>query len=89
MDNSGEAPKLVGAPLLLGGIVLGVIGFALSGRRIQRSRYRPDRWRGSELLVVASGMTAAITMFVSVGLDPVVLHPRPTRGSGRNRCCCR
>lgn len=80
MDNSGEAPELVGAPLLLGGIVLGVIGFALSGRRIQRSRYRPDRWRSAELLVVASGMAAAVTMFVSAGLNPVVLHPSPYEG---------
>jgi energy-coupling factor transport system permease protein len=44
-----------GIPFLALGAVLVGSGMAVSGRRTNRSRYRPDVWRVREWLVVASG----------------------------------
>ncbi|WP_216311821.1 CbiQ family ECF transporter T component, partial [Streptomyces nanshensis] len=48
MDSS--VPAYLGAPALLAGLALAVAGLLLGGRRVRRSRYRPDRWRAAELL---------------------------------------
>ncbi len=44
-----------GIPFLVVGAVLVGLGMAVEGRRTQRTRYRPDVWRGPEWIVVASG----------------------------------
>ncbi len=51
------APRLLAAPMLALGLLLAVGGLVVSGQRVQRTRYRPDRWRGPELAVVAVGLT--------------------------------
>jgi len=50
------APRLLAAPMLALGLTVAVAGLVLSGRRVQRTRYRADRWRGPELAVVATGL---------------------------------
>ncbi|MEV7428549.1 MULTISPECIES: energy-coupling factor transporter transmembrane component T [unclassified Nocardioides] len=50
------APRALAAPMLVLGVVAAVAGLASAGRRVERSRYRPDRWRWPELVVVASGV---------------------------------
>ena len=74
------APRwLVGAGLL-GGVALAALGFWSAGRRVQRTRYRPDRWRPAELVVAASGLAAGLGLLLDNGLlgllpvDPT-LHP--------------
>ena len=37
-------------------VVVSVVAVRLAGRRVARTRYRPDRWRWPELLVAASGV---------------------------------
>ena len=39
-----------------------VAGLALGGRRVSRSRYRPDPWRWPEWVVAASGLTSAVVL---------------------------
>ena len=57
-----------GAALCLGALVLG-------GRRVSRSRYRPDPWRWPEWAVVGSGAVSAIVLSLGAGYDPAALNP--------------
>lgn len=70
--TSGAA-ALLGLPVLLAGVTLAGAGLALGGRRVTRSRYRPDPWSVPEWLVTGSGVAVA-TVYVLLGGDPA-LHP--------------
>jgi energy-coupling factor transport system permease protein len=48
----------LGLPLMAVAALLCAVGFAARGRRLQRSRYRPDRWGVVEWLIVGSGLVA-------------------------------
>jgi energy-coupling factor transport system permease protein len=56
------APRVLATPMLVLGVLVAVVGLVSAGRRVQRSRYRPDPWAGPEVVVMASGVTAAVTM---------------------------
>lgn len=71
----GTAPRLLAAPMLAAGAVVGILGVWLSGRGVQRSSYRPDQWRLAELGVVASGVAAALLMTLTSRVDPANLNP--------------
>jgi energy-coupling factor transport system permease protein len=49
-------PAWLGRPMLLAGVVASAVAIRLAGRRVRRSRYRPDRWRWPELAVAGSGV---------------------------------
>jgi energy-coupling factor transport system permease protein len=49
-------PAWLGRPMLVLGAVVSVVAVRLAGRRVARTRYRPDRWRWPELVVAASGV---------------------------------
>jgi energy-coupling factor transport system permease protein len=55
------APRYLALPMLAVGVLAAVVGLLSAGRRVERSRYRPDRWRWPELVVVASGVFTGIT----------------------------
>jgi energy-coupling factor transport system permease protein len=55
------------------GVLLGVFGIVVGGRRTGRTRYRPDPWALPELLVVGCGLTAAALTFWQVRHDPALL----------------
>jgi energy-coupling factor transport system permease protein len=69
------APTIIGVPLLIAGAALTTGGFALGARRGGRTRYRPDPWRGPEWLVAATGLAAAVSVFVgpTAALSPSTL----------------
>ena len=69
------APRYLGLPMLLGGVALGWVGVVSSGRRIERSRYRPDPWRIEEWGVSLVGVTVAAVMVAVSTVDPTALHP--------------
>lgn len=73
LDATG--PGYLGVPMLVAGLVTAVAGMLLAGRRVHRSRYRPDRWRAAELLVAGCGMLAAALMVLAGSLDPALLYP--------------
>jgi energy-coupling factor transport system permease protein len=50
------APRYLALPMLAAGVSAAVVGLVSAGRRVERSRYRPDRWRWPEVVVVASGV---------------------------------
>ncbi|MFR9723040.1 energy-coupling factor transporter transmembrane protein EcfT [Streptomyces sp. MS19] len=70
-----NAPGYLGVPMLLTGTAVAVLGFALGGRRVRRTGYRPDHWRAGELLTAASGLTAAVLMYAASRTDPATLYP--------------
>jgi energy-coupling factor transport system permease protein len=70
-----NAPRLLGLPATLGGAALCVAGLALGGRRVRRTRYRPDPWRPAECVVAGSGVLAAAVVVAGVGFDPADLAP--------------
>ncbi|WP_134738454.1 energy-coupling factor transporter transmembrane component T [Nocardioides sp. 503] len=54
------APRLLALPMLALGLVVAVAGLVSAGSRVQRTRYRPDRWRWPELAVVAAGLAVGV-----------------------------
>jgi energy-coupling factor transport system permease protein len=68
------APRWLVLPGLLGGVSLAAGGFWSAGRRVQRSRYRPDRWRVEEIGVALSGIAVAAGVLVVLRGD-ALLHP--------------
>lgn len=74
------APRLLAWPMLLVGIALAGIGFVVAGRRVERTRYRPDRWRLGELVAAGSGLVVAVSIFVIADRDPMIITPPVAEG---------
>jgi energy-coupling factor transport system permease protein len=68
------APRWLVLPGLVGGVALAAGGFWSAGRRVQRSRYRPDHWHAAEIGVALSGAAVAGGVIVLLRGDPL-LHP--------------
>ena len=69
------APRLLATPMLVVGVAAAVAGLVLAGRRVGRTRYRPDPWQWPELAVMVSGLaTAAVAWWVN-GHQLVVAYP--------------
>lgn len=69
------APRLLAGPMLVAGLLLAGTGFVVAGRRVQRTTYRPDRWRLAETLTAGSGLAAAVLMAVVAERSPLVVVP--------------
>jgi len=74
LDNSGGA-WWRSWPLVGLGLIIGVVGLRLAGRRVIRSRYRPDRMDGAAWAVLACGVVAAGLALTLSGLQPGVMYP--------------
>ncbi len=70
-------PRLLGVPVLLGGLLLVAAGFLTAGRRVRRTRYRPDPWRLPETVTALSGLAALLLMQVAAAGAPLVVVPDP------------
>ena len=70
-----SAPRFMVWPMLVVGLVLSAGGFLAAGRRVRRTRYRPDRWRPAELLTAGTGIASAVTMAVAAQARPDVMVP--------------
>jgi energy-coupling factor transport system permease protein len=69
------APRVLAWPMLASGAAAALAGFVLAGRRVQRTRYRPQRWRSAEVLVALSGAVVGTGLWLVQRSDPVVAHP--------------
>lgn len=76
------APRVLAAPMLVLGTALAVAGFAVAGRRVRRTRYRPDRWRLPEVLVVLSGVLVGLGLWAVQRWEPLVAHPGVAQAPG-------
>jgi energy-coupling factor transport system permease protein len=72
------APRIVALPLLIGGAAAATGGLILGGKRIKRTRYRPDPWAGPEWLVALAGLTAVVLVSVAGHFDTAGLAPSTT-----------
>ena len=54
------APRLLAWPALAVAFATAAIGMAHAGRRVRRTRYRPDPWQAPELLTLATGLGVAV-----------------------------
>lgn len=54
------APRVLALPMLGVGVLVAVLGLVSAGRRVQRTRYRPDPWQVPEMLTVGVGLLVAV-----------------------------
>ncbi len=78
LDSS--TPSLLRAPMLMLGVVACTAGLWLGGRRVSRTRYRPDPWGWPEWITALSGVLVAVAVIVAgardaAGLDPSIYPP--------------
>jgi energy-coupling factor transport system permease protein len=71
----GTAPRVLGAPALLAGAAACCAALGLGGRRVTRSRYRPDPWRLPEWTVALCGAVCAALLYVSAGSSAAAVDP--------------
>ena len=74
--DAGSPPAL-GLPLLVAGVLLAGTGTAVAGRRVRRTRYRPDpgalpEWLTTASGAVAAGCTVAAALLGTLALTPTV-----------------
>jgi energy-coupling factor transport system permease protein len=70
-----STPSFFGVPMLGAGIALAAAGLLLGGRRVHRTRYRPDPWAFAEWATALSGVAAAVAMIVAGTHDAGALNP--------------
>lgn len=75
--NTGRVTAWMGAPMVIGGLIVGFAGLRLSGRRVTRTRYRPDRMAGAEWLTLGTGAVAAVGIVVAAAAQPQIVNPAP------------
>lgn len=68
-------PQWLGIGGFAAGAALSVAGLVLGGRRVSRSRYRPDPWRWPEWVVAGSGLACAVMLCLGLGYNPAALNP--------------
>ncbi|UMG93133.1 energy-coupling factor transporter transmembrane component T [Nocardioides sp. TF02-7] len=69
------APRVLAWPMLALGAATALGGFVVAGRRVQRSRYRPQSWRAAEVLVALSGAAVGAGLWAVQHWEPLVAHP--------------
>jgi energy-coupling factor transport system permease protein len=76
--DAGSLPA-GGLPFIAGGSALVGVGLVVSGRRTNRTRYRPDVWAAPEWAVAASGAVALVSLVVAaaVGVKGLELEVYP------------
>ncbi|UNX56407.1 energy-coupling factor transporter transmembrane protein EcfT [Georgenia sp. TF02-10] len=67
----GAAPAWLGAGLLAAGAVVAVAASVVAGRRVHRTRYRPEPWGAAATAVAACGVVPAVLLLAVV--DPAAL----------------
>jgi energy-coupling factor transport system permease protein len=67
------ASGAMGLPVLAVGALALAAGLVVSGRRVERTRYRPDIWAVAEALVIGLGVLAAVAGAVTAATDPAAL----------------
>lgn len=69
------APRYLALPMLGLGVLVAVAGLLSAGRRVERTRYRPDRWRWPELAVAASGVLVGVVAWWVGGHQIFIAYP--------------
>lgn len=73
--DTGGTPMWMGGPMIVAGLVVGFAGLRLAGRRVTRTRHRPDRLAAAEWVVIGSGLAACAGVLVLGAVSPAVAYP--------------
>ncbi|GAA2086154.1 energy-coupling factor transporter transmembrane protein EcfT [Aeromicrobium tamlense] len=71
----GTAPRILSYPMLALGLVFAVLALRSAGRRVQRTRYRPQRWHLAEYLTAGSGLAVAVGLKLLSSEQIAVIYP--------------
>lgn len=71
----GTAPRVLTYPMLVAGLVFAVLALRSAGRRVQRTRYRTQRWLAPECLTAGSGVAVAVGLKLLSSTQVPVLYP--------------
>ena len=77
LDQTQALGRTTGRLLLGGGVALAVAGLLSAGRRVERTRYRADRWRAPELVVAGCGLAVARLAILLAEQQVPVAFPSP------------
>ncbi len=69
------APRVLAVPMIVGGSIAALVGLESAGRRVERTRYRPDRWLMPEVLVALTGLLTGYAGWTLARDEPLVAHP--------------
>ncbi|MDP4013700.1 MAG: energy-coupling factor transporter transmembrane component T [Candidatus Nanopelagicales bacterium] len=69
-----EGVPVLGWPMLLAGTLMAILGGIFAGRRVLRTRYRPDPWGLPEWIVSTLGFVPAV-VFVALGSAQILVGP--------------
>jgi energy-coupling factor transport system permease protein len=69
------APRILALPMLGLGVVAAAAGLVSAGRRVERSRYRPDVWRVAEVAVAVSGVVVGYVGWWISEHQPAIAYP--------------
>lgn len=72
------APSLLRWPMLVLGLVAAFAGLLAAGRRVTRTRYRPDRWRPADVATALTGVATAASLVLVTARNPGVAWPPVT-----------
>lgn len=72
----GTAPRWLAWPMLVLGLLLAAVALRSAGRRVPRTRYRPEPWRGAEWLAAGSGIAVGLAMGRAQTMVPEVVVPQ-------------
>lgn len=70
------APRWLAMPMLALGVGVAVLGISSAGRKVQRTRYRPDAWQWPEFAVIVSGLAVAVAMWWVADKQALVAYPQ-------------
>jgi energy-coupling factor transport system permease protein len=69
------APRLLATPMLVLGVGCAFVGLMVAGRRVTRTRYRPDPWRAPEVVLIVLGLAVAVLMGWVSRQQVVIAYP--------------
>ena len=73
--DTGMTPMWMGAPMVVAGLAVGFLALRLAGKRVRRTRYRPDSMRAPEWVVLGSAVLACAGIIVLGAVQPTVVYP--------------
>ena len=69
------APRVLAWPAVALGVAASVAGLRAAGRRVGRTRYRPDRWHAADLATAATGLAVLTGTVLLARAQPSVTYP--------------